>query len=72
MFDVCIFVCLCACYVRACVVVFGPGASEHGVEAVTLRGGKPVFSLALPQGGLYVDLNGDGVIDHLSVKKKAH
>jgi hypothetical protein len=41
--------------------------SEHGLEAVALRGGRPIFSLALPRGGLYLDLNGDGTVDHLSV-----
>ena len=41
--------------------------SEHGLEAVALRGGRPIFSLALPRGGLYLDLNGDGTIDHLSI-----
>ena len=44
--------------------------SEHGVEAVTLKGGRPVFSLPLPRGGVYVDVNGDSVIDHLSVVEK--
>ena len=41
--------------------------SEHGLEAVALRGGRPIFSLALPRGGLYLDLNGDGTVDHLSI-----
>jgi hypothetical protein len=44
--------------------------SEHGVEAVTLVGGRPVFSLPLPRGGVYFDVNGDSVIDHLSVVEK--
>jgi hypothetical protein len=50
---------------RTCARVLGC-ASEHGVEALTLQG-RPVFSLALPSGGLYFDVNGDGTVDHLSV-----
>lgn len=44
--------------------------TEHGIEAVTLHSGRPVFSLPLPRGGLYADVNGDSLVDHLSVVER--
>ncbi|CAN0555406.1 unnamed protein product, partial [Ectocarpus sp. 12 AP-2014] len=46
--------------------------TRDGLEAVELSTGKPLSAVALPaaagtDAGVYVDLNGDGVVDHVQV-----
>jgi hypothetical protein len=38
---------------------------EEGIEAVHLYTGRTICKLHLPSPGLHVDMNGDGVLDHL-------
>lgn len=40
---------------------------KEGIEAVHLYTGRTICKLHLPEGGLHVDLNGDGVLDHIQV-----
>ena len=40
---------------------------KEGIEAIHLYTGRSICKLHLPQGGLHVDLNGDGVLDHIQV-----
>ena len=40
---------------------------KEGMEAIHLYTGRSICKLHLPQGGLHVDLNGDGVLDHIQV-----
>lgn len=46
--------------------------TREGLEAVELSTGKPLSAVALPAAGsgagVYVDLNGDGVVDHVQVR----
>ncbi|CAN0448153.1 unnamed protein product, partial [Ectocarpus sp. 12 AP-2014] len=47
--------------------------TRGGLEAVELSTGKPLSAVALPaaggtDAGVYVDLNGDGVVDHVQVR----
>lgn len=47
--------------------------TRDGLEAVELSTGKPLSAVALPaaagsDAGVYVDLNGDGVVDHVQVR----
>lgn len=40
---------------------------EEGLEVIHLYSGRTVCRLYLPSPGLHVDLNGDGIPDHLVV-----
>ena len=42
---------------------------EEGIEAVHLYSGRTLCKLHLPAPGLHADLNGDGVLDHVQVRK---
>lgn len=49
--------------------------TREGLEAVELSTGRPLGSVALPAassggGGVYADLNGDGVVDHVQVERR--
>ena len=45
--------------------------TREGLEAVELSTGRPLGAVALPAAasgaGVYADLNGDGVVDHVQV-----
>lgn len=48
----------------------GPGNAlvshlHEGIEAVHIYTGRTLCKLHLPSPGLHVDLNGDGIVDHL-------
>eukprot|EP00210_Caulerpa_lentillifera_P006288 g6007.t1 len=38
---------------------------KEGIHAIHLYSGRSLCKLHLPEGGLHVDLNGDGVLDHI-------
>lgn len=40
---------------------------QEGIEAVHLYSGATICMLHLPSPGLHVDMNADGVLDHLQV-----
>ena len=40
---------------------------RDGIQAVGLHTGRTICKLHLASPGLHVDLNGDGVLDHLQV-----
>eukprot|EP00550_Attheya_septentrionalis_P010588 CAMPEP_0198306210 /NCGR_PEP_ID=MMETSP1449-20131203/58302_1 /TAXON_ID=420275 /ORGANISM="Attheya septentrionalis, Strain CCMP2084" /LENGTH=933 /DNA_ID=CAMNT_0044008759 /DNA_START=191 /DNA_END=2992 /DNA_ORIENTATION=+ len=41
--------------------------NSDGIQALSIRNGKPVCHLSLMDHGLYADINGDGIIDHVQV-----
>jgi len=41
--------------------------TQHGIEVVALRTGVPITSLALSPGRVYADVDGDGVVDTITV-----
>ena len=41
--------------------------SDKGLEVIALRTGIPITSLALPEGKLYADVDGDGVVDTIVI-----
>lgn len=45
---------------------------RDGIEAVHLASGHSVCALLLQPGGVHVDLNGDGVLDHVAVGTEGH
>ena len=45
---------------------------RDGIEAVSLHTGRTICKLHLASPGLHVDLNGDGVLDHIQAIGKQH
>ena len=43
---------------------------RDGIQAVGLHSGRTICKLHLTSPGLHVDLNGDGVLDHLQASGK--
>lgn len=41
--------------------------TQRGLEVIALRTGVPITSLALPPGRCYADIDGDGVVDTISI-----
>ena len=41
--------------------------SDKGLEVIALRTGIPITSLALPEGKMYADVDGDGVVDTIVI-----